>query len=75
LQKLNLNAVFDGEVVSLKEGGCSDFDSLMDGETECLVYYVFDLLWYDGFNLMDLSLSTRRDILKGNCSNFHHHSV
>jgi bifunctional non-homologous end joining protein LigD len=36
----------------------------LDGKTECLVYYIFDLLWYNGHNLMDLPLSTRREILK-----------
>jgi bifunctional non-homologous end joining protein LigD len=64
LQIFNLNAVFDGEAVVLKEDGCSDFNQLLEGETECLVYYVFDLLCYNGHNVMDLPLSIRREILK-----------
>ena len=32
-----------------------------DGE---LVYYVFDILWYDGHNLMTIPLRQRREILK-----------
>lgn len=64
LQRFNINAVLDGEVVSLDEDGCSDFSSLIAGGNECLAYYVFDLLWYNGYNVMDLPLSKRRKLLK-----------
>jgi bifunctional non-homologous end joining protein LigD len=36
----------------------------MSGQTECLVYYVFDLLAYDGVNLMDKPLIYRRELLE-----------
>jgi bifunctional non-homologous end joining protein LigD len=64
LQHLKLNAVLDGEVVVLDENGCSDFDRLLAGEKECLVYYVFDILWYDGYDLTNVSLSERRELLQ-----------
>jgi bifunctional non-homologous end joining protein LigD len=63
LERLNLNAVIDGEVVVLDKDGCSDFDSLIGGSSECLAYYVFDILWYNGYNLMDLPLMKRRELL------------
>jgi bifunctional non-homologous end joining protein LigD len=32
--------------------------------TGVMVYYVFDILWYDGFNLMNAPLIDRRKVLK-----------
>lgn len=64
LQSMRLNAVLDGEVVALNENGCSDFDKLMCGEKECLAYYVFDILWFDGYSLMNLPLLKRKELLK-----------
>ncbi|WP_207513039.1 DNA ligase D [Longitalea luteola] len=67
LQELGLEAVLDGEVVALNEEGKSDFQLLQNwqnsGKGE-LAYYVFDLLWLNGYNLMDLSLAERKTILK-----------
>jgi bifunctional non-homologous end joining protein LigD len=45
----------------------SDFAALQTWRSEAdgeLMYYIFDLLWYDGLNLMQLPLSDRRKILK-----------
>ncbi|MGN6247358.1 MAG: ATP-dependent DNA ligase [Ginsengibacter sp.] len=64
LQSMNLKAVLDGEVVALDESGCSDFDKLLSGEKNCIAYYVFDILWYDGFSLMNLPLLKRKELLK-----------
>ena len=50
LQSLQINAVLDGEVVIVDDKGCADFSSLMEGQTDCLVYYVFDILWYNGYS-------------------------
>lgn len=67
-EKMNINAVFDGEVVVLNENGVSDFNKILYRKDESgegvLVYYVFDLLWYNGYNLMNLSLCDRRKLLK-----------
>lgn len=67
LQKWNLNAVIDGEIVSINQKGTADFSSLQGWRSEAdgnLVYYVFDILWYDGKNLSSLPLIERRKILK-----------
>ena len=64
LESLKLNAVLDGEVVTLDENGCSDFEKLMAGEKDCLTYYVFDILWYDGYSLINLPLIKRKELLK-----------
>ena len=44
-----------------------DFSALQTWRSEAdgeLVYYLFDLLWYGGCDLMPLPLAQRRDILK-----------
>lgn len=67
LQTLSFQAVLDGEIVVLKKDGISNFGALQNWRSEAdgdLVYYVFDLLWLNGRNLMELSLSRRRELLK-----------
>ncbi|NML56265.1 DNA ligase D [Chryseobacterium cheonjiense] len=67
LEKLNLNAILDGEIVVLKEKGSADFGALQNWRSEAdgdLVYYVFDILWYDGKDLKDLPLTERKMILE-----------
>jgi len=62
-----INAVVDGEIVVLNDKGQSNFGNLQNWRSEAdgeLVYYVFDILWYDGKKLMDLSLKERRSVLK-----------
>jgi bifunctional non-homologous end joining protein LigD len=67
LKDWQLNAVVDGEIVVLNDKGLSDFGALQNWRSEAdgnLVYYVFDILWYEGKNLMNLPLSDRQAILK-----------
>ncbi len=66
LKSLEHDAVLDGEVVVFNEDGMPDFDSLQlyNGHTTDISYCVFDLLWLDGFNLMDLPLEQRKEALK-----------
>lgn len=67
LKKWKINAVVDGEIIVLNEKGVSDFNGLQGWRSEAdgeLAYYVFDLLWYDGKNLMELPYTQRREILK-----------
>ncbi len=67
LKTLKIKAVLDGEIVSLNEKGRADFGSLQSWRSEAdgnLVYYVFDILWYDGRNLAKLTLDKRREILE-----------
>lgn len=64
----NINAVVDGEIVAVTEGGVSNFNRLQNWRSEAdgkLFYYVFDLLWYEGRNLMPLPLTERKAILQG----------
>ena len=67
LQELDMQAVFDGEIVALNEEGKSEFQLLQNwqknGEGE-LVYYIFDILWLNGYNLMELPLLERKNILQ-----------
>lgn len=67
LQQWKINAVTDGEILVLNDKGISNFGNLQNWRSEAdgeLVYYIFDLLWYDGKNLMDLPLTERQAILK-----------
>jgi len=63
LKQWNLQAVVDGEIVVLDENGKSDFGKLQNWRSEAdgdLFYCVFDLLWYQGRELMSLPLSERK---------------
>jgi bifunctional non-homologous end joining protein LigD len=67
LMEWNINAVIDGEVVVLNEEGRPDFNKIQLWDTQRegnLVYYIFDLLWIDGLNMMNEPLYLRREILK-----------
>lgn len=67
MQGWKFEAVLDGEILVLNESGVSKFGSLQNWRSEAdgaLVYYVFDLLWYEGRNLMELPLYQRQGILK-----------
>ncbi|MEJ6981454.1 DNA ligase D [Pedobacter sp. P351] len=67
LKDWKINAVIDGEILVLNDKGISDFGALQNWRSEAdgnLVYYVFDILWYEGKNLMGLPLIQRLAILK-----------
>ncbi|MCZ4244063.1 DNA ligase D [Pedobacter punctiformis] len=67
LNEWKINALLDGELLVLNEKGISNFGSLQNWRSEAdgeLVFYVFDLLWYEGKNLMNLPLFQRQAILK-----------
>ncbi len=66
LKALDLWAVLDGEIAVLKNG-VSSFGALQNWRSEAdgeLVYYVFDLLWLNGHNLMEWPLTRRRELLR-----------
>jgi bifunctional non-homologous end joining protein LigD len=61
------NAVLDGELLVLNDKGISDFGAMQNWRSEAdgdLVYYVFDILWYEGKNLMGLPLRERQAVLQ-----------
>lgn len=67
LKKWGMNAVLDGELLVLNEKGVSDFGAMQNWRSEAdgnLVFYIFDILWYEGKNLMGLPLIERQAILK-----------
>ncbi|HCN84778.1 MAG TPA: DNA ligase D [Sphingobacteriaceae bacterium] len=67
LKEWKINAVIDGEILVLNDKGISNFGNLQNWRSEAdgeLVFYVFDILWDDGKNLMDLPLLQRQAILK-----------
>ncbi len=67
VEKFQFDAVLDGEVVVLDEKGKSSFQLLQNYQntgTGRLVYYVFDLLYYNGRGLTSLPLVQRKNILK-----------
>ena len=67
LRQWNIDAVVDGEVVVLGEGGISNFGALQNWRSEAdgeLYFYVFDLLWMNGKDLTQLPLNERRILLK-----------
>jgi bifunctional non-homologous end joining protein LigD len=66
LAKLGHDAVLDGEIVFINNEGKPDFDALqkVNGNKAPVYYYVFDILWLDGKNLMKLPLAERKRILK-----------
>ena len=66
LKEFGHDAVLDGEVVVFNSAGKPDFDALQtfNGHDTPINYCVFDLLWLDGYNLMQLPLTDRKAILK-----------
>ena len=66
LKALKRDIILDGEVVVFNEEGLPDFDALQlyNGHNTPISYCVFDILWLDGYNLMELPLEERKKILK-----------
>ena len=76
LLKWNINAVLDGEIVVINKNGIPDFSLLQQWRSEAdgqLIYYLFDILWLDGINVMQLALEKRREILKAIVPEDHEH--
>lgn len=67
LSKWKINAIIDGEVVVVMENGISHFGNLQNWRSEAdgeLLFYVFDILWYEGRDLTGLPLIDRKAILQ-----------
>ena len=67
LKKWDINAVIDGEVVVLNDKGIANFGALQNWRSEAdgsLFYYVFDIMWLNGYDLKHLPLTRRKEILK-----------
>lgn len=69
LQDLPLGtAIIDGELVVETDAGASDFSALQadlsEGRSDRFVFYVFDLLYLDGYDLTALPLVKRKSLLE-----------
>ncbi len=67
LKTWNINAVVDGEIVVVNEKGIPDFSDLQAWRSEAdghLNFYLFDILWLDGVDVMGLPLTERKEILR-----------
>lgn len=67
LKDWNVNAVVDGEIIVVNDKGKPDFNALQEWRSEAdgeLVYYLFDVLWLEGYDLTSVPLSQRKEILK-----------
>src|SRR6478752_3978725 len=70
IKKLKGDFILDGEVVAFDENGQVRFDLVQKANPDApLAYYVFDIVWKDGSNLMQLPLVERKKILQGLISN------
>ncbi len=66
VKQWGIHAVVDGEIAVMNKAGISNFGSLQNWRSEAdgtIIYYVFDLLWLNGHNLMQLPLTKRREML------------
>jgi bifunctional non-homologous end joining protein LigD len=65
LERLSHDVVLDGEICLLNAEGKPDFDALQGYKgSGLLVYYIFDILWLDGYSVMELPLLRRKELLK-----------
>ena len=62
-------ALIDGELVHLEEDGTTSFahlqDAIAEARTDELVFYAFDLLHLDGYDLSGAALEDRKAMLAG----------
>ncbi|HEV8507729.1 MAG TPA: DNA ligase D [Chitinophagaceae bacterium] len=67
LKKWDANAVVDGEVIVVNDEGMPDFSDLQLWRSEAdgqVAFYLFDILWLEGFNVMNLPLEERHQLLQ-----------
>ncbi len=67
LGKFRFEAVLDGEIVVVDDQGHPDFQMMQNYQKSGsghLLYYVFDLLYFQGHDLTNLSLLRRKELLK-----------
>jgi bifunctional non-homologous end joining protein LigD len=66
LEKIKQEFIFDGEVIAVDKSGKTDFQLLQNYFTArngILIYYVFDLLFWEGIDFRDVQLKDRKSIL------------
>lgn len=72
-------AELDGELVFLKRSGASSFEALQEalsaGRTDQLIYYIFDIPYYDGYDLMQVPLRLRKQAAKAAVEQINHPQI
>jgi bifunctional non-homologous end joining protein LigD len=74
LGELKYDMILDGEIVLLDNEGRSKFQLIQNYQRTGkgnLVYYVFDLLYYDGYDLRELPLLKRKELLQKALTEMH----
>ena len=67
LSGLKVSAVFDGEIVAVEERGLANFQLLqnwMNTPEAHLQFFIFDILWLDGYDVTALPLTERKALLQ-----------
>jgi bifunctional non-homologous end joining protein LigD len=67
LKDWNVNAVVDGEIIVVNDKGMPDFNALQEWRSEAdgqLIYYLFDILWLDGYDLKNVPIEERKALLE-----------
>lgn len=69
IERMNLRPGWlDGEIVVLGESGSTDFQALQNAfdsaRTQDIVYFLFDVPYYDGYDLTGVPLTARRALLQ-----------
>jgi bifunctional non-homologous end joining protein LigD len=67
LKTWNIKAILDGEIIAVNEEGKGEFQKLQSWQKTgegTIAYYVFDILWLNGYNVTSLPLSQRKELLK-----------
>jgi bifunctional non-homologous end joining protein LigD len=66
LKKLKHKIVVDGEVVVFDKDGIPDFNAVQNynGHNTPIHYYLFDIIWMDGYSLKEVPLLARKKLLK-----------
>ena len=66
MEKWNIQAVVDGEIIVINDKGLPDFSDLQLWRSEAdgqLAFMAFDILWLEGYAVMHLSIEDRRQLL------------
>lgn len=67
LKQWPVKAVVDGEIVVVDENGVTSFQKLQNWRSEPkgqLMFYVFDILWLESYDVTGATLTERRELLK-----------
>jgi bifunctional non-homologous end joining protein LigD len=62
-----IQAIVDGEIVVLGKDGKPNFGALQNWRSESdgeIIYYVFDIMWVNGYLLTSVPLTKRRELLE-----------